>query len=198
VIHLRIMRQRILVLGAASSISLMLGLNVVALATIGQSAGATSQVFTMAVPVPPRETPSVPPQIVATTSTAPPTTQARPVVPTTVRAVSAAVASVAQRVVTTTTRVTAAVQSVTLGGIWACIRRLESGNNYAANTGNGYYGAYQFLASTWNSASSGAGYRQYANGRADLAPPAVQDAAAVWLQAHSGWGQWSTASRCGA
>jgi resuscitation-promoting factor RpfA len=85
-----------------------------------------------------------------------------------------------------------------MGGIWACIRRLESGNNYAANTGNGYFGAYQFLPGSWNSAVSGAGYPQYANGRADLAPPAAQDAAAMWLQAHSGWGQWSTASRCGA
>jgi hypothetical protein len=95
-------------------------------------------------------------------------------------------------------KVTAMVQSVTLGGVWACIRRLESGNNYAANTGNGYFGAYQFLPGTWNSAVSGAGHPRYENGRADLAPAAVQDAAAVWLQVHSGWSQWSTASRCGA
>lgn len=63
------------------------------------------------------------------------------------------------------------------------LRFCESGNNYAANTGNGYYGAYQFSSGTWN--SMGTGY-----GRADLAPPAVQDDAARRLQARAGWGQW--------
>jgi hypothetical protein len=85
-----------------------------------------------------------------------------------------------------------------LGGVWACIRQLESGGNYRENTGNGYYGAYQFTPSSWNSAVRGAGYPQYANGRADLAPPYVQDAAAVWLQAHAGWQSWPVTSRaCG-
>jgi uncharacterized protein YabE (DUF348 family) len=52
------------------------------------------------------------------------------------------------------------------------LRQCESGGNYQTNTGNGYYGAYQFSASTWNSLNTG-----YA--RADLAPPGVQDAAIV-------------------
>jgi hypothetical protein len=86
----------------------------------------------------------------------------------------------------------------TLGGVWACIRQLESSGNYQANTGNGFYGAYQFTPSTWNESARGASYRQYANGRADLAPPYVQDAAAVWLQAHVGWTSWPNTSRaCG-
>lgn len=103
------------------------------------------------------------------------------------------------RPTTTTTLVQVQpVPSASPGGIWACIRQHESGGNYSINTGNGYYGAYQFLPSTWNAAVRGAGYPQYANGRADLAPPYVQDAAALWLQAHSGWGQWSTAAGCGA
>jgi peptidoglycan hydrolase CwlO-like protein len=68
---------------------------------------------------------------------------------------------------------------------FACIRQLESGNNYAAPGG----GAYQFLDSTWQSL----GY----TGSAEDYPPAVQDQAARDLQARSGWGQWSTASRCG-
>jgi hypothetical protein len=86
----------------------------------------------------------------------------------------------------------------TLGGVWACIRQLESSGNYRENTGNGFYGAYQFTPSTWNEAVRAGGYPQYANGRADLAPPVVQDAAAVWLQAHEGWGPWPNTSRaCG-
>lgn len=74
--------------------------------------------------------------------------------------------------------------------VWACIRRLESGGNYRANTGNSHYGAYQFSQATWDSMHTG-----YA--RADLAPPAVQDDAARRLQARSGWSQWTTARRCG-
>lgn len=35
------------------------------------------------------------------------------------------------------------------GGILAAIRSCESGGNYAANTGNGFYGAYQFTVQTW-------------------------------------------------
>jgi hypothetical protein len=86
----------------------------------------------------------------------------------------------------------------TLGGVWACIRQRESGGNYQEDTGNGFYGAYQFSPSTWNDSVRGAGYPPYANGRADLAPPYVQDAAAVWLQAHAGWGPWPNSSlACG-
>jgi peptidoglycan hydrolase-like protein with peptidoglycan-binding domain len=78
----------------------------------------------------------------------------------------------------------------TLGGVWACIRQHESGGNYATNTGNGYYGAYQFALSTWR-ALGGAGLPSSAS-------PAVQDAMAQKLQAQSGWGQWPVTSRmCG-
>jgi uncharacterized protein YabE (DUF348 family) len=52
------------------------------------------------------------------------------------------------------------------------LRMCESHGNYQINTGNGYYGAYQFSAGTWNSLNTG-----YA--RADLAPPSVQDAAII-------------------
>jgi resuscitation-promoting factor RpfB len=48
------------------------------------------------------------------------------------------------------------------------LRMCESGGNYQDNTGNGFYGAYQFSGSTWNKWNTG-----YA--RADLAPPEVQD-----------------------
>ncbi|HUJ64967.1 MAG TPA: transglycosylase family protein [Acidimicrobiales bacterium] len=68
------------------------------------------------------------------------------------------------------------------GGVWLQLRECESGDNYQANTGNGFYGAYQFSAQTW----ADLGYP----GRPDLEPPAMQDAAAMKLQAEAGWGQW--------
>lgn len=80
---------------------------------------------------------------------------------------------------------------------WACIRDHESDDNYADNTGNGYSGAYQFMPSTWDEAVSGAGYGQYANGEAFEAPPAVQNAAALWLYNRDGWAPWSTRYVCG-
>lgn len=61
------------------------------------------------------------------------------------------------------------------------LRQCESGGNYRTNTGNGYYGAYQFSEGTWNSLGTG-----YA--RADLAPPSVQDAAIVRNTNRSGAG----------
>jgi hypothetical protein len=66
--------------------------------------------------------------------------------------------------------------------IWAELRQCESGDNYAINTGNGYYGAYQFSASTW----AGLGYP----GLPNQAPPAVQDQAAERLEAMRGWEPW--------
>jgi hypothetical protein len=72
------------------------------------------------------------------------------------------------------------------GGVWAALRQCESGGNYTENTGNGYYGAYQFSLGTWASL----GY----SGLPSSAPPAVQDAAAQALQARSGWGQWPVCS----
>jgi len=80
---------------------------------------------------------------------------------------------------TTTPTTTAAAGA---GGVWLSLRQCESGNDYAANTGNGYYGAYQFSLSTW----AGLGYP----GQPDQAPAAMQDKAAAELQARSGWGQW--------
>lgn len=57
------------------------------------------------------------------------------------------------------------------------LRMCESGGNYQTNTGNGYYGAYQFSQSTWNRIA-----RQRMGitwERADLAPPEVQDQAII-------------------
>jgi len=74
-----------------------------------------------------------------------------------------------------------------VGGVWAELRYCESGDNYSADTGNGYYGAYQFSLPTWEAL----GY----SGLPSNAPPAVQDAAAQRLQAQWGWGQWPVCSQ---
>jgi hypothetical protein len=73
------------------------------------------------------------------------------------------------------------------GDVWARLRWCESGGNYGANTGNGFYGAYQFAAGTWH----GLGYA----GLPHQASPQTQDEAAQRLQARSGWGQWPACSR---
>lgn len=68
------------------------------------------------------------------------------------------------------------------GSVWARLAQCESGGNPAANTGNGYYGMYQFSLSTWRSVG-GTGYPHEADA-------ATQTAMAQALQARSGWGQW--------
>jgi hypothetical protein len=70
---------------------------------------------------------------------------------------------------------------------FARLRMCEAGGNYHTNTGNGYYGAYQFSLGTWR----GLGY----SGLPSSASPSTQDAAARKLQARSGWGQWPACSR---
>src|SRR3954466_4972349 len=70
---------------------------------------------------------------------------------------------------------------------FARLRQCESGGNYAINTGNGFYGAYQFDRGTWN----GLGY----SGTANQAAPATQDAAAAKLQSQRGWSPWPACSR---
>jgi hypothetical protein len=71
-------------------------------------------------------------------------------------------------------------------GIWAELRYCESRGNYGDNTGNGYYGAYQFSLPTWESLG-------YAGLPSD-ASPAVQDQAAQRLAQRSGWHQWPVCS----
>jgi Transglycosylase-like domain len=75
----------------------------------------------------------------------------------------------------------------TSGDVWARLRHCESGGRYTANTGNGFYGAYQFVPRTWRTLGF--------SGLPHEAPPEVQDEAARRLQARSGWGQWPVCSR---
>jgi peptidoglycan hydrolase CwlO-like protein len=72
------------------------------------------------------------------------------------------------------------------GGVWLQLRECESSDNYAENTGNGYYGAYQFSEQTWTDLGF--------PGRPDLESHQMQDQAAMELQARSGWGQWPACS----
>jgi hypothetical protein len=92
----------------------------------------------------------------------------------------------------------AATRNVTLkkvaapasGDILAQLRYCEAGGIYDRNSGNGYYGAYQYSISTWNN------YGGYA--RADLAPAAVQDEKAMLDIARRGYSPWpACASRLG-
>ena len=66
--------------------------------------------------------------------------------------------------------------------VWAKLAQCESGGNPATNTGNGFYGMYQFTLETWQSLG-GTGYPHEADA-------ATQTAMAKKLQAQAGWGQW--------
>ena len=70
---------------------------------------------------------------------------------------------------------------------FAKLRFCEAGGNYNTNTGNGYYGAYQYDMRTWGN------YSGYA--RPDLAPPEVQDAKARETQSRRGWSPWPSCAR---
>ena len=72
------------------------------------------------------------------------------------------------------------------GGVWASLRQCESGGNYQTDTGNGYYGAYQFSLQTW----WGLGF----SGLPNQASPAVQDRAAHLLESLRGWSPWPVCS----
>lgn len=89
------------------------------------------------------------------------------------------------RTSSTSARSAPAPAPVTSGGNTSGVDiHCESGGNYAANTGNGYYGAYQWLPSTFDAATRAAGNGEWAGTRPDQAPPAVQDAAAAaWVAA---------------
>ncbi len=71
--------------------------------------------------------------------------------------------------------------------ILAQLRQCESSNNYSANTGNGYYGAYQFNPTTWH--DLGRPFSDYDN--ANQAPDYIQDAAVkVRHKQRGNWNDW--------
>ena len=68
------------------------------------------------------------------------------------------------------------------------LRQCESGGNYQEDTGNGYYGAYQFSLGTWQ--------RLGLSGLPSNAPPSVQDQAIVTNTNRSGGGLASQNPGC--
>ncbi|MFD3810506.1 transglycosylase family protein [Rhodococcus sp. NPDC058639] len=71
------------------------------------------------------------------------------------------------------------------GSTWDSLAQCEATGNWAANTGNGFYGGLQFTQQTW----AAFGGTQYAP-RADLATREQQIAVAEKVQAGQGWGAW--------
>jgi hypothetical protein len=80
-----------------------------------------------------------------------------------------------------------AAPSTVGGDVWAALAKCESGGNPTTNTGNGYYGLYQFSASTWR-AMGGSGLPSEASAE-------EQTMRAQMLQARSGWGQWPACTK---
>ena len=79
---------------------------------------------------------------------------------------------------------------------WDALRHCESSGNYAINTGNSFYGAYQFTIGTWN-AVAGIIDPTWVGTRPDLASPAVQDQMAYALRHTIAWGGWQHWPVCG-
>jgi uncharacterized protein YabE (DUF348 family) len=72
--------------------------------------------------------------------------------------------------------------------VWDELAQCESGGNWAANTGNGYYGGLQFTLSTWQ-AYGGSGYPYQASRETQIAiATKVRDAS-------GGYGAWPACSQ---
>lgn len=72
---------------------------------------------------------------------------------------------------------------------WDSLRQCESSGDYSINSGNGYYGAYQFDQQTWDSVGG--------SGSPADASPAEQDYRALYLYRMRGWEPWTCASLAG-
>jgi hypothetical protein len=73
---------------------------------------------------------------------------------------------------------------------WDVVAQCESGGNWSANTGNGYFGGLQFSPTTWTSYGGGS----YA-GTANHASRAEQIAIAEKVLRAQGWKAWPTCSK---
>ncbi|MFE0809650.1 transglycosylase family protein [Streptomyces sp. NPDC058848] len=82
----------------------------------------------------------------------------------------------------------AAAATVPLRTDWDAIAACESGGDWNANTGNGYYGGLQFAPSSW-AAAGGLAYAP----RADLATRGEQIAVAKRLARIQGMSAWGCA-----
>ena len=142
------------------------------LGTLGHHTSATNRLVTMAAvltPTPPLAPPA-PPAPATPPAPAPPAPTPPAPAPAPQAAATPAIS----------------VSSGAASSAWAQLRMCESGDNYGADTGNGYYGAYQFSLSTWQSLGYG--------GLPSQAAPAEQDAAAQRLFDRAGWSPWPVCS----
>ncbi|MEW1698734.1 transglycosylase family protein [Streptomyces sp. NPDC093249] len=73
---------------------------------------------------------------------------------------------------------------------WGCVAECESGGDWHADTGNGFYGGLQFWQPTWVEH----GGLTYAR-RADLATRPQQITVAEEVLRTQGWGAWSVCSK---
>jgi hypothetical protein len=110
---------------------------------------------------------------------------AKPAPPGTVQRTAAA-GSIAAAIVAGETFAMAGTAGAVTADTWAKLRMCESSGNYATNTGNGFYGAYQFNLLTWQAGGN--------TGLPSNASPAVQDAAAQKLYDSRGWQPWPACS----
>lgn len=72
-------------------------------------------------------------------------------------------------------------------GVWGALAQCESHGNPSTNTGNGFYGMYQFSLPTWR-AMGGSGLPSEASAE-------EQTMRAQILQQRAGWGQWPACAR---
>lgn len=100
---------------------------------------------------------------------------------------SKVVTKAVDRVVQVGTKEEAAAASVGGNSVWDKLAQCESGGNWSINSGNGFYGGLQFMASTWR-AMGGTGLPHQHSRE-------TQIAIAKKLQARAGWGQWPACSR---
>lgn len=74
----------------------------------------------------------------------------------------------------------------TTAGVWDRLAQCESGGNWSANTGNGYYGGLQFSQQSWQAVGG--------SGSPHEASRAEQIQRAEQLRAAQGWGAWPSCS----
>ncbi|HEY6737002.1 MAG TPA: transglycosylase family protein [Candidatus Saccharimonadia bacterium] len=100
---------------------------------------------------------------------------------------AAKAAAARKKVVKMVQTVVTTVQAAATPANMLALRFCEAGNIYTRNSGNGYYGAYQFDIGTWGN------WGGYA--RPDLAPADVQDAKFLETFARRGWSPWPACAR---
>lgn len=70
---------------------------------------------------------------------------------------------------------------------WTALAECESGGNWSANTGNGYYGGLQFAWGSWSAVGG--------SGNPADASPSEQVYRGELLQDQQGWNAWPTCAR---